>query len=246
MVRTVVVAVHVAEERRSRHRVVEGRVENPPGSLVRRRDLHFRQFGIPFRIGGFYRGVEIPAGKLRREIRLGTLDTHGRKGYFQQHLFAVSRCERRPGIFVPDGFELRKGFREFSHKINPLVVGPARRVAVTRNTVVTLFLQMRLRRLVPATAVLQIEDYGRGVRRREGIAMQPHTFRGGHFGRDAVPCQRHRVVARLRDLFCPIGVGPHPRSRVFLLPAGIGHLARNGHDGDVEQVPDARTGKVRM
>ena len=78
MVRTVVVAVHVAEERRGDHRMVKGRIENPAGRLVRGRDLHLRQFIVPRLVGGLRRCVEIPSGEFRRKVRFRTLDAYGR------------------------------------------------------------------------------------------------------------------------------------------------------------------------
>ena len=78
MVRTVVVAVHVAEERRGDHRMVKGRIENPAGRLVRSLDLHLRQFIVPRLVGGLRRFVEIPAGKLRREVFPSALHAYGR------------------------------------------------------------------------------------------------------------------------------------------------------------------------
>ena len=78
MVRTVVVAVHVAEERRGDHRMVKGRIENPAGRLVRGLDLHLRQLGVPRLVGGLRRCVEIPSGEFRRKVRFRTLDAYGR------------------------------------------------------------------------------------------------------------------------------------------------------------------------
>ena len=78
MVRTVVVAVHVAEERRGDHRMVKGRIENPAGRLVRSLDLHLRQFIVPRLVGGLRRFVEIPARKLRREVFPSALHAYGR------------------------------------------------------------------------------------------------------------------------------------------------------------------------
>ena len=78
MVRTVVVAVHVAEERRGDHRMVKGRIENPAGRLVRSLDLHLRQFIVPRLVGGLRRCVEIPSGEFRRKVRFRTLDAYGR------------------------------------------------------------------------------------------------------------------------------------------------------------------------
>ena len=78
MVRTVVVAVHVAEERRGDHRMVKGRIENPAGRLVRGRDLHLRQFIVPRLVGGLRRFFEIPPRKLRREVFPSALHAYGR------------------------------------------------------------------------------------------------------------------------------------------------------------------------
>ena len=78
MVRTVVVAVHVAEERRGDHRMVKSRIENPAGRLVRGLDLHLRQFIVPRLVGGLRRCVEIPSGEFRRKVRFRTLDAYGR------------------------------------------------------------------------------------------------------------------------------------------------------------------------
>ena len=106
MVRTVVVAVHVAEERRSDHRMVKGRIENPAGRLVRSLDLHLRQLGVPRLVGSGRRSVEIPSGEFRRKVFPSALHAYGRKGHFHEHLFALRRVEvhtcitgRDPGHF---------------------------------------------------------------------------------------------------------------------------------------------------
>ena len=101
-----VIAVHIAEERRSDHRMVKGRIENPAGRLVRGLDLHLRQFIVPRLVGSGRRSVEIPSGEFRRKVCLRAFDTYGRKGHFHEHLFALRRVEvhtcitgRDPGHF---------------------------------------------------------------------------------------------------------------------------------------------------
>ena len=73
-----VIAVHIAEERRSDHRMVKGRIENPAGRLVRGLDLHLRQFIVPRLVGSGRRSVEIPSGEFRRKVCLRAFDTYGR------------------------------------------------------------------------------------------------------------------------------------------------------------------------
>ena len=103
---------------------------------------------------------------------------------------------------------------------------------------------MRLRGLVPAAAVFQVEDHGGLFRRREGVAVQTHARRGRQLGPNAVARQRHRIVARPGNFLGPVGIGPKTRCRIILRAPGVGHLARDGHDGNVEQVADTRTRKV--
>ena len=247
IIRPAVIAVHVAEHGGRHHRVVQRRVENPLRRLVLRRDLHLRQLVVPRLVGRRRGRLEIPFGKLRGEVRFGALDAHGRQGHLHEQLLAVGRRERRTGVFVPDGFELCKGFRELRREIDPLVFGPARRVAPSADArAVVREAEARVGRLVPAAAVLQVEDYGRGIRRREGVAVQSHTRRGRHLGRDAVARQWNRVVARPDDLPRAVGIGPESRRRIVLRAAGIGHLAHDGHHRDVEQVADPRTREVRV
>ena len=105
---------------------------------------------------------------------------------------------------------------------------------------------MRLRGLVPAAAVFQVEDHGCGIRRREGVAVQTHARRGRQLGPDAVARQRHRIVARPGNFLGPVGIGPQSRRRVCLLTPGVGHIARDGHDRHVEQVADARAAQMRV
>ena len=99
---------------------------------------------------------------------------------------------------------------------------------------------------VALSAVLQIEDHGCGVRRRERVAVQTHALRGRQLGRNAVAHKRNRVITGFRDLPRTVGVRPQARGRVILLAAGIGHFTHDGHDGNVEQVADARARKVRV
>ena len=78
MVRTVVVAVHVAEERRGDHRMVKGRIENPAGRLVLRLDPYLAQFVVPGPVGRGGGRLEVPPRKLRREVFPSALHAYGR------------------------------------------------------------------------------------------------------------------------------------------------------------------------
>ena len=62
--------------------------------------------------------------------------------------------------------------------------------------------------------------------------------------RNAVAGQGHGVVAWACDLLRTVGVRPEARRGVIARTAGIGYVARHGHDRHVEQVADARTRKV--
>ena len=134
--------------------------------------------------------------------------------------------------------------REFGGEIDPLVLGPARGVSPALDAAVADRLDAGVGRLVPATSVFEVDDDGGILGRRERIAVQPHARGGGHFGQNAVAGQRYGVVAGPGDLARAVGIGPETRRRGGLLPAGIGHLARDGHDRDVEQVADAGAGEV--
>ena len=78
MVRTVVVAVHVAEERRSHHRMIQRRIEDALRRFILRLDLHLRQFIVPRLVGSGRRSVEIPSGEFRRKVCLRAFDAYGR------------------------------------------------------------------------------------------------------------------------------------------------------------------------
>ena len=253
-------AVGVAELRRGDHRVVERRVEDPPGRLVRGRDAHLRELLVPRRIGCRGHGFEVPAGEFCREVRLRTLDAHGREGHLHQQLFALRRVEIHTGITGVDQGHLgidqltrlqvanRFGrFRELGREVDLLVFGPARRVAPAPDACAVLReAESRLGGLVPAAAVFEVEDHGSLLRGGEGVAVESDARRGGHLGLDAVAGQGHRVVARTHDLLRAVGIGPHARRGVLLHSAGTGHLAYDGHDRDVEQVADARSGEMRV
>jgi len=258
-VRAAVVAVDVAELRGGDHRVVERRIENPPGRVVLRLDADFRKLGVPGLVGRRGDGLEIPAGKLGLHVEDRILDRHGRDGHLEQQLLALLGIELDPciagfysgalaghftGLFIDDALGR---LRELRGKIDLLVLRPARRVTPSADArAVVREQETGIGRLVPAAAVLQVEDHGGSIRCWEGVAVQSHTRRGRHLGRDAVPCQRNRVVTRPGDLPRAVGIGPEARLRVIRRAAGIGHLARDGHDGDVEQVSDARSAQVRM
>ncbi len=161
-------------------------------------------------------------------------------------MFPVGCTERSPGVVIADGFEFFEGFRELRGEVDPLVFGPARRVAPARHRPVALLCEMRLRGLVPATPVLQVEDHGCGIRRRERVAVQTHARRGRQLGPDAIARQRNRIVARPGNFLGPVGIGPQSRRRVCLLTPGVGHIARDGHDRHVEQIADARAAQMRV
>ena len=78
MVRTVVVAVHVAEERRGDHRMVKSRIEDALRRFILRLDLHLRQFIVPRLVGSGRRSVEIPSGEFRRKVFPSALHAYGR------------------------------------------------------------------------------------------------------------------------------------------------------------------------
>ena len=78
MVRTVVVAVHVAEERRSHHRMIQRRIEDALRRFILRLDLHLRQFIVPRLVGSGRRSVEIPSGEFRRKVFPSALHAYGR------------------------------------------------------------------------------------------------------------------------------------------------------------------------
>ena len=203
------------------------------------------------------RGVEVPAGKLRREVCGGTLGTHGREGHLHEQRLAFGRIEIDPRITgcrtglgrlarLQEGDPLH-GLREFGHEPDLLVLGPARRVApAAQARAVVRKTESRIGGLVPAAAVLQVEDQRRLVRGREGITVESHTGRGRHLGRNAVAGQRHRVVPRAHDLLRTVGIGPEARLRILLDAAGVGYLPHDGHHRNVEQVADARTAQMRV
>ena len=161
-------------------------------------------------------------------------------------MFPVGCTERSPGVVIADGFEFFEGFRELRDKVDPLVLGPARRVTPARHRPVALLCEMRLRGLVPAAPVFQVEDHGCGIRRREGVAVQTHARRGRQLGPDAVARQRNRIVARPGNFLGPVGIGPKTRCRIILRAPGVGHIARDGHDRHVEQIADARAAQMRV
>ncbi len=73
---------------------------------VLRRDLHLRELRVPRRIGSGRR-VEVPAGKLRRKVRLGALDAYGREGDLQHQLLALRRSEVHAGVVPPCSNEVK-------------------------------------------------------------------------------------------------------------------------------------------
>ena len=88
-----VITVHIAEERRSHHRMIQRRIEDALRRFILRLDLHLRQFIVPRLVGSGRRSVEIPSGEFRRKVCLRAFDTYGRKGHFHEHLFALRRVE---------------------------------------------------------------------------------------------------------------------------------------------------------
>ena len=73
-----VIAVHIAEERRSHHRMIQRRIEDALRRFILRLDLHLRQFIVPRLVGSGRRSVEIPSGEFRRKVCLRAFDTYGR------------------------------------------------------------------------------------------------------------------------------------------------------------------------
>ena len=73
-----VITVHIAEERRSHHRMIQRRIEDALRRFILRLDLHLRQFIVPRLVGSGRRSVEIPSGEFRRKVCLRAFDTYGR------------------------------------------------------------------------------------------------------------------------------------------------------------------------
>ena len=100
-------------------------------------------------------------------------------------------------------------------------------------------LKVRIRGLVPAAAVLQVKDEGRFFRGGERVAVDADALGGAELRRNAVAKQRNAVIPGLGDFLCAVCIGPHP------VP-GVSYLTYYRHDGNVEQVAYARTGKMRV
>ena len=100
--------------------------------------------------------------------------------------------------------------------------------------------------VIPAAAVLQVEDQVRVVRGRESVAVEAHAGGRGHFRRDAVALQGDAVVAGLADFLGAVCVGPGAGLRVVLRAAGGRGGTGRRHHRDVEQVADAGAAEVRM
>ena len=78
--------------------MVERRVEDTLGGIVRRLDAHLRQFVVPGLVGGQPRRLEVPSGELRLEVGLGAFDAHGRQGHLHEQLLALRHVEIHAGI----------------------------------------------------------------------------------------------------------------------------------------------------
>ena len=254
-----IVAVHVAELRRSDHRVVERRIEDAAGGFVRSLDTHLLQLGVPRLVGRRRRSFEVPAGKFRLHVELGVLDAHGRNRHFHIERLAVGRIELHAGVTALDrnvallrnrlrriGIgDILHRLREFGREVNALILGPARRIAVTAEPE-SVGNECGLGGLVPAAAVFEVKDHGGLLRRGEGVFVQPDTLGGGQLHIDAVAVEPRGVIARTGFFVLTAEIGPKPRLRVVLRAAGVGHPAHDRHHRDVEQVADTRTVEVGM
>ena len=86
---------------------------------------------------------------------------------------------------------------KFGREIHLLIVGPSGREPVACDHTVAHGHHLRIGGLVPASAVLQIYDYRGRVGSRECVAVESDAVCGGHFGENAVACQRHGIIAGL-------------------------------------------------
>ena len=260
-----VLAVHVVEDGRSDHRVVHRGIEDGLGVGIRAGDGDAAQFLVPGRPRGGLRGLEVPAGEFRGHVGLGAFDGNGGEGDLHEHLrpfldlaqvvVAVDGLAGASALAVVvrvlrDG-EFHGRLGEFGPEEDLLVLGPSRREAVSAEGlhvagVVLDDLEAGVGDVIPAAAVLQVEDEVRVVRGREGIAVEAHTGGGGHFRRDAVALQGNAVIAGFADFLRAVRIGPGAGLRVFLRSAGGRGGAGRRHHRDVEQVADACAAEVRM
>ena len=189
-----VLSVHVIEGRRGDHRVVEGGVEDGLGVGVVAPDGHFSELLVPGGTGFGLYGVEVPAGEFGLHVGAGACHGNGGEGDLDEHLLAfvgvaqvIAAVE---GFADISAFAVVRGilghgetFRragEFGPEEDFLILGPALGEAASADGVhlallVAQDLEFSVGHVVPAAAVLQVEDKVRLLRSGEGIAVHAHA-----------------------------------------------------------------------
>ncbi len=245
--------------------MVQGGVEDGLRVRIVAGDGDAAQFLVPGLAGVGLHGFEVPAGEFRGHVGLRTLDGNGGEGDLHEHLGAfphgaevVVAVDGLAGaaalavvIRVLSNGELDGRAGELGPEEHLLVPGPSGGEPVAAEGLHVAFgilddLETGIGHIVPAAAVLQVEDEVGVLRGGEGIAVEAHAGGGGHFRQDAVPFQGDAVVAGFADLLRAVRIGPGAGLRVFFRSAcGDGRAGRR-HHRDVEQVTDAGTAEVRV
>ena len=131
--------------------------------------------------------------------------------------------------------------REPRDEVDTLVLGPARRVAVTGNRRRALDRQLGVDCLIPVDGKPQIEHERRGPRRdvpAKGVLVDAHAPGGRHFGADVVGGQLDRVVAWSRA-FLVVG---KRQSQI----AGHRRAGQQRRHEEIAQVSDPGAAQVRV
>ena len=265
VVGTAVPAVHVVVLAGSHHGVVEGGIEDRALVGIVGFDFHLAQFAVPGGAGGGLDGLEVPAGEFGGHVGLGSFHRDGGEGHLHQHLISFGRLAdviaavdglagsaalAVVGGILADG-ETRGGAGEFGPEENLLVLGPAAGEAPAAQGGHLAFLvfhhfEAGVLHVVPAAAVLQVEDEGALLMGGESVAVEAHAGGGGHLRPDSVTDKGNAVVAGFGDFLAAVCIAPGAASGLVLTAAlGCGE-AGDRHHGHVKEVADAGSGKVRM
>ena len=208
MIGSVIASVHITEKRRGYHGMIQCSIEYSPRGFILSPDPYFRKFVVPRPVRNIRHSIEIPARKFCRQILPRPFYADRRQSHFQKNRFVFFRAERSPSVHIIPSMHGKTVERlgKFCDEIHSLVSGPAFRPAASLDAVVSDRCHLRLYRLVPAAAVLQIENYGCIIGLRECVSVESDPCRSRKLRSDVITEKRDTVISRTADFLRPVRV----------------------------------------
>ena len=253
IVGAVIRAVHIAEDGRGDHRVINSGIELHEVIRIISVHLDLGQFFVPTGNSFFMVLVEIIQRNFCLEILRCAFHADTRDSRIDQDLFVFLRIKIETGdvsgsdlslIFCHDSSRIHmigdKRLGETCLEINMLVRRPSLRETVSADSHRVDHLNIGVEGKVPVHRFLQVQEY-RSFRFRKGITLDTATFGSRQLYINIIVLQQDTVITGRSSFFIMReGRINAQRSRSFFIRTG------DRHKGDIIQISCPCTGKMGM